>query len=85
MAASMLRGAQPDTRAIRRCSPREKGSQRSRRALGGVGSTRDAILRARDWFPVAPVSVLETIPRPLLRVRLCQYHLVNLTMAVTGN
>ena len=63
MATSMLRDAQPDAHAIRGCSPREKGSKwGSRRAVGGVGSTRDAILRARDGFPVAPVSVWKQCP-----------------------
>lgn len=84
MATSVLRDAQPDAHAIRGRSPREKGSCRSRRAVGGVGSTRNAILCARDGFPVAPVSVLETISRGLCWARLCQYHLVNLAMVVTG-
>ena len=60
MATGMLCDTQPDTYAIRGCSPRDKGS--SRCAVGGVGSKRDAILCARDGFPVAPVSVLSHSP-----------------------
>lgn len=59
MATGVLRDAQPDAHAIRGCPPREKGSRlRSGRAVGGVGTTRDAVLRARDGFSVAPVSVI---------------------------
>ena len=50
----MFRGAQPDVHAIRGFLPR--GSGRSRRAVGEVGSTRDANHCARDGVPVAPVS-----------------------------
>ena len=51
MTTSMLRDAQPDAHGIRRCPPREKGNQRSRRTVGGVGTTPDAILHARDGSP----------------------------------
>jgi hypothetical protein len=61
MATNVLRDAQPDAHAIRGYLSREKGSGRSRRAVGSVGATRDAILRARDGIPLAPVSGLETI------------------------
>jgi hypothetical protein len=50
-ATSMLRDAQPDAHGIRRCPLREKGKRRSRRTVGGVGTTLDAILRARDGSP----------------------------------
>ena len=51
MTTSMLRDAQPDAHGIRRCSPGEKGNWLSRRAMGGVGTTLDAILRACDGGP----------------------------------
>ena len=53
MAACMLRSAQPDADAVRGCVP---GGRRSGRALGGVGSNGDAVLRACHGVPVAPVS-----------------------------
>jgi hypothetical protein len=48
--------------------------------VGGVGSTWDAIFRACDGFPVAPVSVLESISRGPCCAH--AYHLVNLTVVV---
>jgi len=63
MAANVLRDAQPDAHAIRGCLPREKGRGRSRRTVGRVGTARDAVLRARDGFSLAPVRGLKTISR----------------------
>jgi hypothetical protein len=51
MATSVLRDAQPDAHRIRRCPPREKGNRYSRHTVGGVVTTLDVILRARDGSP----------------------------------
>ncbi len=80
MAANVLRDAQPNAHAIRGCLSREKGSGRSRRTVGRVGTTRDAILRARDGIPLAPVSEHACCARAYANA-----NFVNLTVVVTGN
>ena len=55
MTTSMLRDAQPDAHGIRRCPPREKGNRPSRRAMGGVGTTPDAILVPVTVALVCPI------------------------------
>ena len=76
----MLRDAQPNPHAIRGRLPRRSG-RRSRRAVGGVGSTRDAVLRASDGVSVASVSVFGNsnssiiIPRAPVVVCVCKINI----------
>ena len=53
MVACVLRRAQPDADALRGCVP---GGRRGGRALGGVGSNGDVLLRACHEVPGASVS-----------------------------
>jgi len=54
MAAGVFRGAQSDAHSVRRWVSRGSGCRG--RALGGMGSAGNTILRSRDGIPMASVS-----------------------------